>query len=56
MSQYIRVERSLLRYGSEFSLSLDAMLLYAMLRDRCTLSERNGLQCPQGRHAVRAVG
>ena len=48
MSQYIRVERSLLRYGSEFSLSLDAMLLYAMLRDRCTLSERNGLYDDDG--------
>ena len=48
MSQYIRVERSLLRHGSEFSLSLDAMLLYAMLRDRCTLSERNGLYDDDG--------
>ena len=49
MSQYIRVERSLLRHGSEFSLSLDAMLLYAMLRDRCTLSAKNGLHDANGR-------
>ena len=49
MSQYIRVERSLLRHGSEFSLSLDAMLLYAMLRDRCTLSAKNGLHDADGR-------
>lgn len=46
--QYIRIERSLLLHGNEFALSLDAMLLYAMLRDRCTLSERNGLYDDDG--------
>ena len=47
--QYIRIERSLLLHGNEFALSLDAMLLYAMLRDRCTLSAKNGLHDANGR-------
>ena len=47
--QYIRIERSLLLHGNEFALGLDAMLLYAMLRDRCTLSARNGLHDADGR-------
>ena len=47
--QYIRIERSLLLHGNEFALSLDAMLLYAMLRDRCTLSAKNGLHDADGR-------
>ena len=40
MSKQYILERSLLLHGNEFALSLDAMLLYAMLRDRCTLSAK----------------
>ena len=47
--QYIRIERSLLLHGHEFGLSLDAMLLYDMMRDRTTLSAKNGLYDASGR-------
>lgn len=47
--QYIRVERSLLRHGRDVGLSLDGAWLYSLLRDRCTLSAKNGLADAKGR-------
>lgn len=48
-TQYIMLDRTLLRDGPKFGLSLDAMLLYSLLRDRCTLSARNGWVSTDGR-------
>lgn len=39
---YIIIERSLLRSGRQFGLTIDAIYLYATLRDRASLSARNG--------------
>ena len=47
-TQYIRIERSLLLHGNEFGLTLDGEILYAMMRDRCTLSAKNGLYDDDG--------
>lgn len=49
ITQYIRVQRSMLRCGHLAGLSLDGIWLYHRLLDRCTLSARNGLADIQGR-------